>query len=82
MAEEERDRIRKRQREGIDEALHNGVPFGRPKVTVTEEFNQVYDLWKSGKITAGKAMEELGVKKTTFYKLVKVYEKDFIKITI
>jgi len=27
-------------------------------------------------MTAVKAMEELGIKKTTFYKLVKEYEKD------
>ena len=75
MAEEERDRIRKRQREGIDVALQNGTIFGRPKVTVTEEFKEVYACWKSGEITAVKAMEEIGVKKTTFYKLVKEYEE-------
>ncbi|CRH88333.1 Uncharacterised protein [Chlamydia trachomatis] len=75
MAEEERDRIRKRQREGIDVALKNGVPFGRPKAQVTEEFKEVYDLWKAGDMTAVNAMAELGVKKTTFYKLVKEYEK-------
>ena len=74
MAEEERDRIRKRQREGIDLALKNGVAFGRPKATITEEFKQVYDRWKSGEITAVKAMQEIGVKKTTFYKLVREYE--------
>jgi len=33
MADEERDRIRKRQREGIDVALQNGTVLGRPKVT-------------------------------------------------
>ncbi|MGH3042230.1 MAG: recombinase family protein [Gaiellaceae bacterium] len=82
MAEEERDRIRKRQREGIDMALQSGVPFGRPKAQVTEEFKEVYDLWKAGDLTAVKAMAELGVKKTTFYKLVKEYEKDVKKITI
>ncbi|MBT2674634.1 recombinase family protein [Streptomyces sp. ISL-14] len=82
MAEEERDRIRKRQREGIDVALQNGVPFGRPKAKVTEEFIEVYDLWKAGEIIAVKAMAELGVKKTTFYKLVKEYENDFKKITL
>ena len=76
MAEEERDRIRKRQREGIDVALQNGVPFGRPKATVTEEFKEVYNFWKAGEITAVKAMEELGVKKTTFYKLDKEYERE------
>lgn len=77
MAEEERDRIRKRQREGIDVALQNGVPFGRPKTQLTEEFKEVYDLWKAGEVTAVKSMAVLGVKKTTFYKLVKEYERDF-----
>jgi DNA invertase Pin-like site-specific DNA recombinase len=38
LAEEERERIWKRQREGIDLALQNGLAFGRPKVQVTEEF--------------------------------------------
>ena len=80
MAEEERDRIRKRQREGIDVALKEGTVFGRPKAQVTEEFKEVYDRWKSGEITAVKAMEELDIKKTTFYKLVKEHEKD-LKLT-
>ncbi|QBP42664.1 recombinase family protein [Paenisporosarcina antarctica] len=75
MAEEERDRIRKRQREGIDVALQNGTIFGRPKVTVTKEFKEAYTSWKSGEITAVKAMQEIGVKKTTFYKLVREYEE-------
>lgn len=77
MAQEERDRIRKRQREGIDVALKNGVTFGRPKIQATKAFNEIYTKWKGGGMTAVKAMEELGVKKTTFYKLVKDYEKAF-----
>lgn len=80
MAEEERDQIRKRQREGMDLALKNGTVFGRPKAQVTEEFKEVYDRWKSGEITAVKAMEELDIKKTTFYKIVKEREKD-LKLT-
>ena len=75
MAEEERDRIRKRQREGIDVALQNGTVFGRPKVKVTEDFKEVYARWRTGEITAVKAMQEIGVKKTTFYKLVREYEE-------
>ena len=67
----------KTEREGIDVALQQGVAFGRPKVQVTEEFKEVYDRWKAGEITAVKAMGELGVKKTTFYKLVKEYENDY-----
>jgi DNA invertase Pin-like site-specific DNA recombinase len=74
VAQDERERIRTRQREGIDLALQNGTVFGRPKVTLTEEFVQVYNRWKAGEMTAVKAMQEIGVKKTTFYKLVKEYE--------
>ena len=82
MAQEERDKIRTRQREGIDLAIKNGTVFGRPKAQVTEEFKEVYDRWKSGEITAVKAMEELDIKKTTFYKLVKEHEKDLRSTTI
>lgn len=76
MAEEERQRIRKRQREGIDLALQNGVQFGRPKVLVSDEFREVYQKWKRKEITAVKAMQEAGVKKTSFYKLVTILEKE------
>lgn len=76
MAEEERERIRKRQREGIDLALQNGVQFGRPKVLVSEEFKKVYRKWKAKEITAVEAMREAGVKKTSFYKLVKTLEEE------
>jgi DNA invertase Pin-like site-specific DNA recombinase len=77
MAEEERARIRERQRDGIEVALQRGVAFGRPKATVTEEFKYAYKRWKSGEITAVRAMQEIGVKKTTFYKLVREYEERY-----
>ena len=75
MAEEERERIRKRQREGIDLALQNGIQFGRPAVFVSEEFKEVYRKWKANELTAVEAMQEAGVKKTSFYKLVKALEE-------
>jgi hypothetical protein len=67
----------KRQSEGIDVALKNGVTFGRPQSIITEEFKQAFLRWKTGEMTAGNAMQEIGVKKTTFYKLVKEYERKF-----
>ncbi|SMQ86738.1 Site-specific DNA recombinase [Bacillus sp. OV166] len=82
MAEDERNRIRKRQREGIEVALKNGVVFGRPKSVITEEFKQVYHRWKTGEITAVQAMQEIGIKKTTFYKLVKEYERELKSLNI
>lgn len=55
------------------------VPFGRPKVQVSEEFKEVYNRWRAGEMTAVKAMGKLDIKKTTFYNLVKEYERDFKK---
>ncbi|WP_298829967.1 recombinase family protein [uncultured Planococcus sp.] len=78
MAEEERERIRKRQREGIDLALQNGIQFGRPTVFVSEEFEEVYRKWKAKELTAVEAMQEAGVKKTSFYKLVRALEEKTI----
>jgi hypothetical protein len=42
---------------------------------ITEEFKQAYHRWKSGEMTAVKAMQAAGFRKTTFYKLVKEYER-------
>lgn len=74
MAQEERDRIRKRQREGIDMALEQGRAYGRPQVQACDSFMKAYKEWKAGEITAVKAMKQADVKKTTFYKLVKQIE--------
>ncbi len=56
LAQEERERIRKRQREGIDLALQKSIAFGWPKVKITEEFKLVYSQWKAGELEAVKAM--------------------------
>lgn len=74
MAEEERERIRKRQREGIDLAMKNGVKMGRPKTPITNEFIEVYGRWKAGELKAVEAMKELKLTKATFYRLVNQYE--------
>ena len=76
MAEEERDKIRTRQKEGIDIALIKGVKFGRPKKSMPENFGEVYAIWKNGEITAKKAMKQLDIKKNAFYKFVKEYEEN------
>lgn len=69
-AEKERQKIHTRQAEGIKLAIQKGTAFGRPSVEVPLNFVEVTDRWKSGQITAVEAMRELGLKKTTFYKLV------------
>lgn len=68
-AEKERRKIRTRQAEGIKLALDRGVKFGRPETALPENYTDVIGLWQSGSVTAVEAMRQLGLKKTTFYKL-------------
>ena len=70
-AEKERRKIRTRQAEGIKLALQRGAAFGRPSVEIPQNFAEVTDRWRSGEITAAEAMRQLGLKKTTFYQLVR-----------
>ena len=73
-AEKERENIRKRQRQGIDIAKAQGKHLGRPQADYPTEWDQIYNQWQDGDITATKAMELLDMKRTTFYKLVKKYK--------
>lgn len=75
IAEQERETTLKRQAEGIAAAREKGVDFGRPKIEYPSDWAQVYVAWKSGGISARMAMERMGLKKTTFYKLVRMYER-------
>jgi len=69
IAEQERETLRARQAEGISAAKNKGVYKGRKSVEKPDNWNEVIAEWKSGKITATKAIEETGIKRTTFYKL-------------
>ncbi|AYB40523.1 recombinase family protein [Brevibacillus laterosporus] len=82
VAQQERKKIKQRQAEGIAVARENGVRLGRPKLsldTLSKEqrmkFETLYSQWKSGIITAVQFMKELDLKKTTFYKILKEYER-------
>jgi DNA invertase Pin-like site-specific DNA recombinase len=74
VAETERLNIRQRQAEGIRLAKEGGKHLGRKQTPFPENFDEVYDSWKREEITAKRAMEKLDLKRTTFYKLVKIKE--------
>ena len=76
VAETERLNIRQRQAEGIRIAKEGGKHLGRKQTPFPENFDEVYQSWKREEITAKRAMEKLNLKRTTFYKLVKIKESD------
>ena len=71
IAEQERQTIRKRQKEGIEAAKIKGKHLGRPSAKKPENWSTVYNEWKNNQITARQAMNALGVNKNVFYKWVK-----------
>lgn len=86
MAEQERKNILQRQREGFDAmprddkgrriSAKKGTYPGRPMIKRPENWDRVMFEWRTAKkITAVEAMKKLGLKKSSFYKLVKEYEE-------
>ena len=73
-SENERKNIKQRQAEGIAIAKARGVKFGRPEIKYPEQFENVYNDWKCGRIKGVEAMRILGLKKSTFYKKCKQYK--------
>lgn len=89
VAEKERQNINTRQKQGIASmpvingkrvSSKTGNVTGRPSAKFPEEWEKYYHDWKAENITAKKCMDDMELKRTTFYKLVKIYEeKELIK---
>ena len=73
MAQAEIEKKEKRQREGIEAKKKRGEweDYGRPSIENPDNWDIVIAQWKEKEITAVEAMKRLGLKKTSFYKLVK-----------
>ena len=73
MAQAEIEKKEKRQREGIEAKKKRGEweDYGRPSIEKPDYWDIVIAQWKEKEITAVEAMKRLGLKKTSFYKLVK-----------
>lgn len=74
VAEQDWDERHELQRQGIEVAKAEGRHLGRPRVDFPENWKECYDRWKEDTITAKEAMTLMGVKKDSFYRLVKKYE--------
>lgn len=64
------------QRQGIEVAKSSGVHLGRPRIEFPEDWPDCYTRWKAGEMTSQAAMKEMNLKKDSFYRLVKKYEKN------
>ena len=76
ISESERKNIKERQREGIEAAKIRGVKFGRPRKPLTENFDQLYNLWKTKEISAAEIARQCDITPATFYNRAKKMKQE------
>lgn len=79
VAELERSYILSRQKEGIEAMKANKElwqKYGRPKFQLPDNFIDIYEKVKTGEIKPTEAMKTLGMKKSTYYKYITMYNKE------
>lgn len=71
IAENERNKIRSRQREGIEAAKKKNVRFGRPANPLPDNWREVLSEVRNGNKKPVEAMRELGISRSCYYRLYK-----------
>lgn len=69
IAENERNKIRSRQREGITAAKRKNIKFGRPKVAVPDNWNDISEQVKAKELTVSQAIKILNISRSSYYRL-------------
>ena len=75
IAENERNKIRARQREGIEAAKKKNVRFGRPEKPLPDNWREVLAEVRCGKKKPVEAMKELGISRSCYYRLYSTYSR-------
>ena len=73
VAQNERENIKVRQRQGIVVAKQNGVKFGRPEKPLPQNFQEIINNIEEGNIKIGEASELCYMSRSTFYRRRKTY---------
>lgn len=69
IAENERNKIRSRQREGITAAKKKNIKFGRPKVAVPDNWNDISEQVKAKELTVSQAIKLLNISRSSYYRI-------------
>lgn len=79
VAQNERENIRKRQKEGIAAARARGVRFGRPVKRPPEDFAAVVREWEEGRLKLSEVLNRTGFKEATFYNRLREHRAGKVK---
>lgn len=69
ISENERNKIRSRQREGITSAKKKNVKFGRPKVSAPDNWTDISEQVKAKELTVSQAIKILNISRSSYYRL-------------
>ncbi len=69
IAENERNKIRTRQREGIEAAQKKKMKFGRPRMELPENFETVSAKVRAKEITVSQTVKILNISRSSYYRL-------------
>jgi len=75
IAENERNKIRSRQREGITAAKKKNIRFGRPSIDKPENFDSIITRIDSKEISVSEALKILNISRSTYYRLRRNIQK-------
>lgn len=73
VAQSERENIRKRQAQGIAAARAKGMKFGRPEISIPENFGEIVRDWEKKKLPLLEVLKLCQMSKATFYRKLKEY---------
>lgn len=73
VAQNERENIRKRQKQGIAAAKAKGVRFGRPEISPPENFDKLVKDWEKKKTSFEETLKLCNMSEATFYRKLREY---------
>ncbi len=71
VAQNERETMKIRQAEGIKTAKARGVKFGRPRIELPNNFNDIANRYIKKEITSKHACEILNISRGSFYRYIR-----------
>lgn len=69
IAENERNKIRSRQREGIQAAKNRNVKFGRPKMDIPDNWDSVHAKVAAKELNVSQAIKLLNISRSSYYRI-------------
>lgn len=79
LSEREVKNMKEGQLVGIEKAKKQGTHMGRARIDYPDNWNSLYSKWSAKEITSKEFLQQSGLKKGTFYNLLKQYQSNIEK---